>query len=166
MMTKLLPQRREAIHLPPVAPPRPGPRGGGWRVARRAVSRPRRLALQEEADLVVAPGDEEEMTKSCKRCGAEKHQDDQPQWFCPDCILAGTDPAFLDKERDARGELKRPLRARAAHQTAERPAPGNGPGIVEEDGQAKGDPEVSRLLQDTASRGPGQRIRPWLRECG
>ena len=47
-------------------------------------------------------------TKKCKTCGAEKYQDDQGQWFCPDCILEQIDPAFLDEERDDRGELKRP----------------------------------------------------------
>lgn len=34
------------------------------------------------------------------------YQDDQGQWFCPDCILEEIDPAFLDEERDDRGELK------------------------------------------------------------
>jgi uncharacterized Zn finger protein (UPF0148 family) len=48
------------------------------------------------------------MTKRCRKCGEEKYQDDQGQWFCPDCILAEVDPAFLDEERDDRGELKRP----------------------------------------------------------
>ena len=48
------------------------------------------------------------MTKRCRRCGAEKYQDDQGQWFCPDCILDEIDPAFLDEGRDDRGELKRP----------------------------------------------------------
>lgn len=36
------------------------------------------------------------------------YQDDQGRWFCPDCILDAIDPAFLDEERDERGELKRP----------------------------------------------------------
>jgi hypothetical protein len=36
------------------------------------------------------------------------YQDDQGQWFCPDCILEEIDPAFLDEEMDERGELKRP----------------------------------------------------------
>lgn len=48
------------------------------------------------------------MTKTCKKCGQEMYQDDQSQWFCPDCILEEIDPAFLDEELDERGELKRP----------------------------------------------------------
>lgn len=48
------------------------------------------------------------MTKKCKKCGETMYQDDQGQWFCPDCILGEIDPAFLDEERDDRGELKRP----------------------------------------------------------
>lgn len=48
------------------------------------------------------------MTKQCRKCGEEKYQDDQGQWFCPDCILEEIDPAFLDEEGDDRGELKRP----------------------------------------------------------
>ena len=48
------------------------------------------------------------MTKRCRKCGEEKYQDDQGQWFCPDCILGEVDPAFLDEERDDRGELARP----------------------------------------------------------
>ena len=48
------------------------------------------------------------MTKRCRKCGEEKYQDDQGQWFCPDCILKEVDPAFLDEERDDRGELTRP----------------------------------------------------------
>jgi len=51
---------------------------------------------------------EEEMTKKCKTCGQAMYQDDQGHWFCPDCILDAIDPAFLDEERDERGELKRP----------------------------------------------------------
>lgn len=47
------------------------------------------------------------MTKRCRKCGEEKYQDDQGQWFCPDCILEEVDPAFLDEQRDDRGELKR-----------------------------------------------------------
>ncbi len=35
-------------------------------------------------------------------------EDDQGQWFCPDRILEEIDPAFLDEQRDDRGELKRP----------------------------------------------------------
>lgn len=48
------------------------------------------------------------MTKKCKTCGQAMYQDDQGHWFCPDCILDAIDPAFLDEERDERGELKRP----------------------------------------------------------
>ena len=48
------------------------------------------------------------MTKRCRKCGEEKYQDDQGQWFCPECILEDVDPAFLDEEQDDRGELKRP----------------------------------------------------------
>jgi uncharacterized Zn finger protein (UPF0148 family) len=48
------------------------------------------------------------MTKRCRKCRGEKYQDDQGQWFCPDCIPEQIDPAFLDEERDDRGELKRP----------------------------------------------------------
>ncbi|MBI5379158.1 MAG: hypothetical protein HZA23_03270 [Nitrospirae bacterium] len=48
------------------------------------------------------------MTKTCKKCGQEMYQDDQGQWFCPDCILEEIEPAFLDEEREDRGELKRP----------------------------------------------------------
>jgi len=48
------------------------------------------------------------MTKKCRKCGEEMYQDDQGQWFCPDCILQQIDPAFLDEEQDDRGELKRP----------------------------------------------------------
>lgn len=48
------------------------------------------------------------MTKRCKKCGALMYQDDQGQWFCPDCILEELDPTFLDEERDDPGELKRP----------------------------------------------------------
>ena len=36
------------------------------------------------------------------------YQDDQGKWFCPDCILEEIDPAFLDEEKDNRGELTRP----------------------------------------------------------
>lgn len=36
------------------------------------------------------------------------YQDDQGQWFCPDCVLQEIAPAFLDEERDDRGELQRP----------------------------------------------------------
>ncbi|MDA2939286.1 hypothetical protein MYX75_13625 [Acidobacteria bacterium AH-259-A15] len=50
------------------------------------------------------------MTKKCKKCGQEMYQDDQGQWFCPDCIVQEIDPAFLDEERDDRGELRRPYR--------------------------------------------------------
>ncbi|MFI5394042.1 MAG: CopG family antitoxin [Candidatus Binatia bacterium] len=48
------------------------------------------------------------MTKKCKKCGAEKYQDDQGKWFCPDCVLDEIDPAFLDEARDDKGELERP----------------------------------------------------------
>lgn len=48
------------------------------------------------------------MTKQCKKCGEEMYRDDQNQWFCPDCVLDEIDPAFLDEERDDRGELGRP----------------------------------------------------------
>ncbi|MBI3952077.1 MAG: hypothetical protein HY314_16645 [Acidobacteria bacterium] len=48
------------------------------------------------------------MTKKCKKCREEMYQDDQGHWFCPDCILEEIGPAFLDEERDDRGELKRP----------------------------------------------------------
>jgi len=48
------------------------------------------------------------MTKKCKKCGEAMYQDDQGQWFCPDCILEEIDPAFLYEERDDRGDLKRP----------------------------------------------------------
>jgi hypothetical protein len=48
------------------------------------------------------------MTKKCKKCGDEMYQDDQNQWFCPHCVLDEIDPAFLDEERDDRGELGRP----------------------------------------------------------
>lgn len=48
------------------------------------------------------------MIKRCRKCGAEMYQDDQGQWFCPDCILEEVDPAFLDEAQDDRGELKRP----------------------------------------------------------
>jgi uncharacterized Zn finger protein (UPF0148 family) len=61
----------------------------------------------------LASGDEE-MTKKCKKCGKEMYQDDQGQWFCPDCILEEIDPAFLDEEQDDRGELERPYVERVA----------------------------------------------------
>jgi uncharacterized Zn finger protein (UPF0148 family) len=48
------------------------------------------------------------MIKKCKQCGEAMYQDDQGQWFCPDCILEEIDPAFLDEAGDDRGELKRP----------------------------------------------------------
>ncbi|HZX13618.1 MAG TPA: hypothetical protein VFF49_04385 [Thermodesulfobacteriota bacterium] len=48
------------------------------------------------------------MTKKCKKCGCEMYQDEQGQWFCPDCILEEIDPAFLDEEQDDRGELRHP----------------------------------------------------------
>ena len=48
------------------------------------------------------------MTRKCRKCGEGKYQDDQGQWFCPDCILEEIDPAFLDEELDDRGELRRP----------------------------------------------------------
>ena len=48
------------------------------------------------------------MMKKCKKCNASMYQDDQGHWFCPDCIVEEIDPAFLDEERDDRGELKRP----------------------------------------------------------
>lgn len=36
------------------------------------------------------------------------YRDDQGKWFCPDCVLDEIDPAFLDEEKDDRGDLKRP----------------------------------------------------------
>ena len=36
------------------------------------------------------------------------YQDDQGQWFCPDCVLETIDPAFLDEELDHPGKLERP----------------------------------------------------------
>jgi predicted DNA binding CopG/RHH family protein len=48
------------------------------------------------------------MTKKCKTCRQVMYQDDRGQWFCPDCILEEIEPAFLDEEREDRGELKRP----------------------------------------------------------
>jgi len=48
------------------------------------------------------------MTRTCKQCGQGMYQDDQSQWFCPDCILDEINPAFLEETLDDRGELKRP----------------------------------------------------------
>jgi len=48
------------------------------------------------------------MTQTCAKCGTEMYQDDQGQWFCPDCILEELDPAFLDEEQDNPGDLSRP----------------------------------------------------------
>lgn len=46
--------------------------------------------------------------KTCRKCGAEKYQDDQGVWFCPDCIIEELDPAFLDEQRDDPGDLAHP----------------------------------------------------------
>ncbi|HWQ69241.1 MAG TPA: hypothetical protein VN494_04680 [Patescibacteria group bacterium] len=48
------------------------------------------------------------MTRTCTQCGQGMYQDDQGQWFCPDCILEEIDSAFLNEALDERGELKRP----------------------------------------------------------
>ena len=45
--------------------------------------------------------------KKCRTCGAEMYQDDQGEWFCPDCVLEEIEPGFLDEEKDHPGELKR-----------------------------------------------------------
>ena len=46
--------------------------------------------------------------KKCKKCGTEMYQDDQGEWFCPDCIVEEIEHAFLDERLDHPGELKRP----------------------------------------------------------
>ena len=46
--------------------------------------------------------------KKCRKCRTEMYQDEQDKWFCPDCIVAEIDPAFLDETRDEPGGLKRP----------------------------------------------------------
>jgi hypothetical protein len=47
-------------------------------------------------------------TKTCRKCGVEKYQDDQGVWFCPDCIIEELDPAFLDEQSGDPGELTHP----------------------------------------------------------
>lgn len=47
-------------------------------------------------------------SKTCHTCGVEKYQDDQGVWFCPDCIVAEIDPAFLDEHRGDPGDLTQP----------------------------------------------------------
>lgn len=37
------------------------------------------------------------------------YRDEKGRWFCPDCILEGLDPAFLDENQADAGELKRPF---------------------------------------------------------
>ena len=46
--------------------------------------------------------------KTCRKCGAEKYQDDQGVWFCPDCLIEALDPAFLDEQRADPGDLTHP----------------------------------------------------------
>lgn len=46
--------------------------------------------------------------KKCGKCGTEMYQDDQGEWFCPDCIVKEIEPAFLDERLDHPGKLKRP----------------------------------------------------------
>ena len=36
------------------------------------------------------------------------YQDDEGQWFYPDCVVDEIDPRFLDEMLDHRGKLKRP----------------------------------------------------------
>ena len=45
--------------------------------------------------------------KKCKKCGIEMYQDDEGQWFYPDCVVDEIDPRFLDEMLDHRGKLKR-----------------------------------------------------------
>jgi uncharacterized Zn finger protein (UPF0148 family) len=45
---------------------------------------------------------------TCEHCGAEKFQDEQGVWFCPDCIVEELDLAFLDENQGNPGELTQP----------------------------------------------------------
>ena len=45
--------------------------------------------------------------KKCRKCRTEMYQDEQGEWFCPDCIVTEIEPAFLDEGRDEPGSLKR-----------------------------------------------------------
>lgn len=62
----------------------------------------------ELEELFSRPAETMRKAKKCKKCCVEMYQDDQGEWFCPDCVLEEIEPGFLDEGRDQSGELKRP----------------------------------------------------------